>query len=211
MCEKREVVLTCPLSREQKALYATVQASFQPVVGTRLDGTPSDNGAGRLKLRTLNNVLMQLRQVCNHPYLLRRDDDSYDIDDNIVRSSGKMSVLHVLLQKLKKTQHKVLIFCQMTRMMDILSEYLDLVEYSYLRLDGSTKSQDRKERIQLFNSPRDSTFIFLLSTRAGGVGINLQAADTVILFDSDFNPQADLQAMSRSHRIGQVRLLCLLP
>ncbi|KAJ1428853.1 P-loop containing nucleoside triphosphate hydrolase protein, partial [Ochromonadaceae sp. CCMP2298] len=108
-----------------------------------------------------------------------------------------------LLVKMKARGHRVLIFSQMTRMIDILEDYLLSQGFLYCRIDGNTSYEDREDRIAGFNAPDSDIFAFVLSTRAGGLGINLQTADTVILYDSDWNPQADLQAQDRAHRIGQ--------
>ncbi|XP_038074783.1 lymphocyte-specific helicase-like isoform X1 [Patiria miniata] len=154
------------------------------------------------------NVMSQLRKACNHPYLLEYPLDpvtqEYRIDEELVTNSGKLMVLERLLPALKKENHKVLIFSQMTLMLDVLEDYCYLRKYRYCRLDGKMKLTDRQEQIDEFNKDPD-TFLFLLSTRAGGLGINLTAADTVIIYDSDWNPQSDLQAQDRCHRIGQTK------
>ena len=121
----------------------------------------------------------------------------------MVRASGKFELLDRLLPKLQKAGHRVLLFSQMTRLMDILEIYLQMNEIKYLRLDGSTKTEERGTKLKQFNAPDSPYFMFLLSTRAGGLGLNLQTADTVIIFDSDWNPQMDQQAEDRAHRIGQ--------
>ncbi|XP_055333572.1 chromatin-remodeling complex ATPase chain Iswi-like [Paramacrobiotus metropolitanus] len=156
---------------------------------------------------TLQNILMHLRKVCNHPYLFEGAEPGppYTTDRHLVDNCGKMILLHKLLPRLKNEGHRVLIFCQMTRLLDILEDYCVWSNYEYCRLDGSTAHEDREEAITEFNSPRSKKFLFLLSTRAGGLGINLTSADTVILYDSDWNPQVDLQAMDRVHRIGQTK------
>lgn len=119
---------------------------------------------------------------------------------------GKMQLLDTMLSALHKKGHKVLIFSQMTRMLDILEDYLRMRTQwgTYCRIDGSTPVDEREEQIDEFNGSKDA-FAFLLSTRAGGLGINLVAADTVILYDSDWNPHQDSQAEDRCHRIGQTR------
>ncbi|XP_071805450.1 lymphocyte-specific helicase-like isoform X2 [Asterias amurensis] len=154
------------------------------------------------------NVMSQLRKCCNHPYLLEYPLDpetqEYRVDEEVVSSSGKFLVLDRLLPALKKRGHKVLLFSQMTRMLDILEDYCYLRSYNYCRLDGTTNLTDRQEQIGEFNK-NEEVFLFLLSTRAGGLGINLTSADTVIIFDSDWNPQSDLQAQDRCHRIGQTK------
>lgn len=123
--------------------------------------------------------------------------------EQIVRASGKFELLDRLLPKLKRTGHRILLFSQMTRLINILEIYLDFYGYKYLRLDGSTKTDERGAKVKQFNAPDSEYFMFLLSTRAGGLGLNLQTADTVIIFDSDWNPQMDQQAEDRAHRIGQ--------
>merc|ERR550539_1147721 len=132
---------------------------------------------------------------------------------DIFRASGKFELLDRIFPKLKRSGHRILLFCQMTALMTILEDYLNWRGYKYLRLDGTTKSDDRGEQLKVFNDPNSEYFIFLLSTRAGGLGLNLQTADTVIIFDSDWNPHQDLQAQDRAHRIGQkneVRVLRLM-
>ena len=121
----------------------------------------------------------------------------------IVRASGKFELLDRLLPKLRKAGHRILLFSQMTRLIDILEIYLTLNDFKYLRLDGTTKTDQRGLLLKQFNEPDSPYFMFLLSTRAGGLGLNLQTADTVIIFDSDWNPQMDQQAEDRAHRIGQ--------
>lgn len=125
--------------------------------------------------------------------------------DGLIRSSGKMILLDKLLLKLKATGHRCLIFSQMVKMIDILSNYCQLRGFIHQRLDGSMSSTNRQRSMDHFNAPGSSDFLFLLSTRAGGLGINLTSADTVIIFDSDWNPSADLQAMARAHRMGQTK------
>lgn len=153
----------------------------------------------------LLNIVMQLRKCCNHPYLFDGAEPGppYTNDEHLVFNSGKMIVLDKLLKKLRQEGSRVLIFSQMSRLLDILEDYCYLRDYEYCRIDGSTDHEDRINAIDDYNSPNSNKFIFLLTTRAGGLGINLTTADVVILFDSDWNPQADLQAMDRAHRIGQ--------
>eukprot|EP00656_Telonema_subtile_P002228 TRINITY_DN10975_c0_g2_i1.p1 TRINITY_DN10975_c0_g2~~TRINITY_DN10975_c0_g2_i1.p1 ORF type:complete len:599 (+),score=67.00 TRINITY_DN10975_c0_g2_i1:2-1798(+) len=122
----------------------------------------------------------------------------------LVTDSGKLLVMDSLLKDLFSAGHRVLIFCQMTKMMDILEDYLSFRKYSFVRLDGSSNLADRRDMVDDFQS-RDDIFCFLLSTRAGGLGINLTAADTVIFYDNDWNPTQDAQAMDRTHRIGQTK------
>lgn len=122
----------------------------------------------------------------------------------LVTDAGKLHVLDSLLQRLKSENHRVLIYSQMTRMIDILEEYMWYRKHTYMRLDGSSKISDRRDMVADFQN-RSDIFVFLLSTRAGGLGINLTAADTVIFYDSDWNPTVDQQAMDRAHRLGQTK------
>ncbi|PGH15786.1 hypothetical protein AJ79_02166 [Helicocarpus griseus UAMH5409] len=121
-----------------------------------------------------------------------------------VTDSGKLAKLDELLRELKNGGHRVLLYFQMTRMIDLMEEYLTYRNYKYCRLDGSTKLEDRRDTVLDFQQ-RPEIFVFLLSTRAGGLGINLTAADTVIFYDSDWNPTIDSQAMDRAHRLGQTK------
>ncbi|XVF04811.1 hypothetical protein REPUB_Repub05bG0117700 [Reevesia pubescens] len=161
---------------------------------------------------SLLNIVVELKKCCNHPFLFESADHGYGGDNSmndisklerIILSSGKLVILDKLLVRLHETKHRVLIFSQMVRMLDILAEYMSLRGFQFQRLDGSTKAELRQQAMDHFNAPGSDDFCFLLSTRAGGLGINLATADTVIIFDSDWNPQNDLQAMSRAHRIGQ--------
>ncbi|XP_004511346.1 probable ATP-dependent DNA helicase CHR12 isoform X2 [Cicer arietinum] len=189
---KSQVILKCDMSAWQKVYYQQV---------TDVGRVGLDNGSGKSK--SLQNLTMQLRKCCNHPYLFVGDYDIYNRKQEIVRASGKFELLDRLLPKLRRAGHRVLLFSQMTRLMDILEIYLRLHDYKFLRLDGSTKTEERGSLLRKFNAPDSPYFMFLLSTRAGGLGLNLQTADTVIIFDSDWNPQMDQQAEDRAHRIGQ--------
>ncbi|XP_022762039.1 probable ATP-dependent DNA helicase CHR12 isoform X2 [Durio zibethinus] len=188
---KSQVILKCDLSAWQKAYYQQV---------TEKGRVGLDNGSGKSK--SLQNLTMQLRKCCNHPYLFVPNYNMWQRDE-IIRASGKFELLDRLLPKLQRTGHRVLLFSQMTHLMDILEIYLRLNNFMYLRLDGSTKTEERGALLKKFNAPDSPYFMFLLSTRAGGLGLNLQTADTVIIFDSDWNPQMDQQAEDRAHRIGQ--------
>ncbi|XP_076749055.1 lymphoid-specific helicase [Xylocopa sonorina] len=147
------------------------------------------------------------KKIVNHPYLVHcplGPDYLPKIDEELIKTSGKLLVVDAMLAKLKEQGHKVLLFSTMTSILNIIEDYLSLRNYRYVRLDGQTKLSDRKENIKQFNTDPE-IFLFLISTRAGGVGLNLAGADTVIIYDSDWNPQVDIQAMARCHRIGQTR------
>jgi chromodomain-helicase-DNA-binding protein 1 len=158
---------------------------------------------------TFLNIVIELKKCCNHAMLIKPPDDEKpittqeDVLKAILKGSGKLVLLDKLLCRLKETGHRVLIFSQMVRMLDIIAEYLQKRHFSFQRLDGSIKGELRKQALDHFNAEGSQDFCFLLSTRAGGLGINLATADTVIIFDSDWNPQNDLQAQARAHRIGQ--------
>lgn len=168
----------------------------------------NDTVSSSLKNMKLNNLFMQLRKVCNHPYLFFYPfdvkTDALKIDDNLIKSSGKLVILDQLLPALIARKHRTLIFSQMTGSMDILEDYLNFRSFSFCRIDGSTSQADREIEIAEFRK-NIKIPVFLLSTRAAGLGINLVAADTVIFYDSDWNPQMDLQAQDRAHRIGQTK------
>jgi len=196
---KREIKLFVGMSKMQKEWYTKILSRDLESINGLVKGT----GA---RVRLLN-IVMQLRKACNHPYLFDGAEPGppYIEGEHLVTNSGKLAVLDRLLPKLKAQGSRVLIFSQMTRLLDILEDYLLLRNYTYRRIDGSTAGTDRGDAIDEFNAPNSNVFIFLLSTRAGGLGINLATADTVILYDSDWNPQVDLQAQDRAHRIGQTK------
>ncbi|KAF3796912.1 Chromatin structure-remodeling complex protein [Nymphaea thermarum] len=196
--EKIERLVRCEASAYQKLLMKRVEENL--------------GSMGTSKGRSVHNTVMELRNICNHPYLSQLHADearsSSPCIDNLlpkhflpplVRLCGKLEMLDRLLPKLKATGHRVLCFSTMTRLLDVMEEYLSWKGYKYLRLDGHTSGNDRGVLIDEFNKADSTAFIFLLSIRAGGVGVNLQAADTV-----------DLQAQARAHRIGQKRDVLVL-
>ncbi|KAL2229791.1 UNVERIFIED_CONTAM: ISWI chromatin-remodeling complex ATPase CHR11 [Sesamum indicum] len=190
---KKETILKVGMSQMQKHYYRALLQKDLEVV----------NAGGERK--RLLNIAMQLRKCCNHPYLFQGAEPGppYTTGEHLIENAGKMVLLDKLLPKLKERDSRVLIFSQMTRLLDILEDYLMFRGYYYCRIDGNTGGEDRDASIEAFNKPGSEKFVFLLSTRAGGLGINLATADVVILYDSDWNPQVDLQAQDRAHRIGQ--------
>lgn len=194
---KKEVKIFVGLSSSQRELYRKVLLKDLEAVNGAVGGN-----SGKTRLL---NIAMQLRKVCNHPYLFQGVEPGppFVEGEHLVTVSGKLMVLDKLLRKLKSNGNRVLIFSQMTRMLDILEDFLEFRGYKFCRIDGSTAQEEREVQIEAYNDAKSTKFAFLLSTRAGGLGINLATADTVILFDSDWNPQMDLQAMDRAHRIGQ--------
>ena len=159
---------------------------------------------------SLLNVMQTLRNVCNHPYIIPGTEPEPDdtekedqIMERLIKTSSKLFLLDKMLAYFKTKKHRILLFSQMTRMLDILEDYIKYKKYTFERIDGKIINTERQSSIDRFNSD-EGAFIFLISTRAGRLGLNLAKADTVIIYDSDWNPQNDLQAFSRAHRIGQL-------
>uniref|UniRef100_K3XRZ6 CHD3-type chromatin-remodeling factor PICKLE n=1 Tax=Setaria italica TaxID=4555 RepID=K3XRZ6_SETIT len=199
MPTKKWVEVPCALTDTQRELYIDIlEKNYSKLNGAIRNG----------KKLALNNILMQLRKCCNHPFLfqgLETKQQAEDVFLSLVSASGKLQLLHKLLPKLKERGNRVLIFSQMTMMLDILEDFLFYLGYKYARIDGQTSLSNRQESIKEYNRAGSETFIFLMSTRAGGLGVDLPGADRVIIYDPDFNPFMDLQAQSRAHRIGQTR------
>ncbi|CCF54584.1 hypothetical protein NDA11_000957 [Ustilago hordei] len=211
--DKVEKVIKCKMSSLQSKLYQQMK-KHKMILSGEDHGTKKGKPQG---IRGLQNAIMQLRKICNHPYVFEQVEvainPTKETGPDLYRVSGKFELLDRLLPKLFATKHRVLIFFQMTAIMDIMEDFLRYRGFKYLRLDGGTKPDDRSELLKLFNAPGSDYFVFILSTRAGGLGLNLQSADTVIIYDSDWNPHQDLQAQDRAHRIGQkmeVRILRLV-
>eukprot|EP00850_Spirogloea_muscicola_P009873 SM000056S17991 [mRNA] locus=s56:546261:559125:- [translate_table: standard] len=211
---KKDVMQDIP-PREERLVeveLTELQAQYYRALLTRNYELLRQSAAKSGQYQSLMNIMMQLRKVCNHPYLIKGTEpltgEAQALHDMRVQASGKLVLLDAMLGKLQAHGHKVLIFSQMTALLDILQDYLNM-RYGtavYGRLDGNVDVERRQRAINRFNQDKDC-FVFLLSTRAGGVGINLASADTVIIYDSDFNPQQDLQAISRAHRYGQLNKL----
>ncbi|KAF9940295.1 hypothetical protein BGZ75_000577 [Mortierella antarctica] len=195
---KKEINLYVGLTPMQRKWY-------QRILEKDIDAVNGAGGNKREGKTRLLNIVMQLRKCCNHPYLFDGAEPGppYTTDQHIVDNAGKMVVLDKLLQRMKEKGSRVLLFSQMSRVLDILEDYCNFRGYEYCRIDGQTNHEDRVSAIDEYNKPDSSKFIFLLTTRAGGLGINLVTADIVVLYDSDWNPQVDLQAQDRAHRIGQ--------
>ena len=196
---KKEVHLYCGMTEMQRLWYKRIlEKDLEAVNGM----TKGKEGTTRLL-----NIVMQLRKCCNHPYLFDGAEPGppFTTDSHLVENAAKMVVLDKLLTRLKGNGSRVLLFSQMSRMLDILEDYCGWRGFDYCRIDGQTAHEDRISAIDEYNKPGSSKFIFLLTTRAGGLGINLATADMVILYDSDWNPQVDLQAQDRAHRIGQLK------
>uniref|UniRef100_A0A663MDA5 Chromodomain helicase DNA binding protein 9 n=1 Tax=Athene cunicularia TaxID=194338 RepID=A0A663MDA5_ATHCN len=208
LAPKEETIIEVELTNIQKKYYrAILEKNFAFL----------SKGAGQANVPNLVNTMMELRKCCNHPYLIKGAEEkilgefketySPSAPDfhlqAMIQSAGKLVLIDKLLPKMKAGGHKVLIFSQMVRCLDILEDYLIHKRYLYERIDGRVRGNLRQAAIDRFSKPDSDRFVFLLCTRAGGLGINLTAADTCIIFDSDWNPQNDLQAQARCHRIGQ--------
>lgn len=199
-----EVTIFSPMANIQKQVYVSVLKKESPKIIGDSPGTAT----------SLQNIVIQLRKACSHPYLFDGiEPEPFQEGEHIVEASGKLKMLDVILKKLHANGHRVLIFAQMTRTLDILQDYLEYRSYSYERLDGSVRAEERFNAVHSFSAGHSkcggdaksgSAFVFLLTTRAGGVGLNLIGADTVIFYEQDWNPQADKQALQRAHRIGQI-------
>ncbi|XP_077022960.1 chromodomain-helicase-DNA-binding protein 7 isoform X2 [Tamandua tetradactyla] len=208
LAPKEETIIEVELTNIQKKYYrAILEKNF----------TFLSKGGGQANVPNLLNTMMELRKCCNHPYLINgaeekileefketHNAESPDFQlQAMIQAAGKLVLIDKLLPKLKAGGHRVLIFSQMVRCLDILEDYLIQRRYPYERIDGRVRGNLRQAAIDRFSKPDSDRFVFLLCTRAGGLGINLTAADTCIIFDSDWNPQNDLQAQARCHRIGQ--------
>uniref|UniRef100_A0A673B5F3 Chromodomain helicase DNA binding protein 4a n=1 Tax=Sphaeramia orbicularis TaxID=375764 RepID=A0A673B5F3_9TELE len=200
MPSKTELIVRVELSPMQKKYYKFILTKNFEALNTKGGGNQV----------SLLNVVMDLKKCCNHPYLFpaaameapKMPNGMYD-GQALTKAAGKLLLLQKMMRKLKDGGHRVLIFSQMTKMLDLLEDFLENEGYKYERIDGGITGGMRQEAIDRFNAPGAQQFAFLLSTRAGGLGINLATADTVIIYDSDWNPHNDIQAFSRAHRIGQ--------
>ncbi|XP_024369738.1 protein CHROMATIN REMODELING 4 isoform X4 [Physcomitrium patens] len=201
-----ERVVAVEMTPAQAEYYRTLLTKNYRLLRQAGGGRPSDQN------QTLLNIMMQLQKVCNHPYLLSEMEpkagDAKLLHEMRIKTSAKLTLLHSMLHHLKKGGHRVLIFSQVTKLLDILEDYLSF-EYghqSFERVDESAPMTELQKAIFRFNQDQ-SQFVFLLSTRSCGFGINMATIDTVIIYDSDFNPHADIQAMNCACRIGQSKTL----
>ncbi|EOD46846.1 putative chromatin remodeling complex subunit protein [Neofusicoccum parvum UCRNP2] len=206
-----QIIVPLSMSVLQKRLYKSILAKSPDLLKALFS---MDRPLKPHERASLSNILMQLRKCLCHPFVYSQEiEERTDVaavsHRNLVEASAKLQFLELMLPKLKERGHRVLIFSQFLNMLDIIEDFLDGLEMGYRRLDGSLGSLEKQKRIDEFNAPDSPLFAFLLSTRAGGVGINLATADTVIILDPDFNPHQDIQALSRAHRIGQKKkVLC---
>ncbi|EXJ88823.1 hypothetical protein A1O3_01887 [Capronia epimyces CBS 606.96] len=200
-----QVIIPVSMSTLQKKAYKSILARNPQLMKSIFS---QDRTVAVRERMNLNNILMQLRKTLCHPFVYSRDIEERGVDptmafQNLVQASGKLQLLSVMLPKLQERGHRVLMFSQFLDNLDIIEDFLDGLGLQHRRLDGSISSIEKQKRIDEFNAPNSPYFAFLISTRAGGVGINLATADTVIILDPDFNPHQDIQALSRAHRIGQ--------
>uniref|UniRef100_A0A0D3BPZ7 Helicase C-terminal domain-containing protein n=1 Tax=Brassica oleracea var. oleracea TaxID=109376 RepID=A0A0D3BPZ7_BRAOL len=202
-----ELTVMVPLVSLQKKIYMSILRKELPGLLALSSGASTHT--------SLQNIVIQLRKACSHPYLFPGiEPEPFEEGEHLVQVSGKLLVLDQLLKRLHDIGHRVLLFSQMTSTLDILQDFMELCKYSYERLDGSVRAEERFAAIKSFSAKTErgldseadasNAFVFMISTRAGGVGLNLVAADTVIFYEQDWNPQVDKQALQRAHRIGQI-------
>jgi chromodomain-helicase-DNA-binding protein 4 len=206
-----QIILPVTMSLLQEKLSKSIMARNPELIRAIISRSKVKAG----ERKSLNNILMELRQCLCHPFCFsqdvedRRVTDALQIQRNLVEASGKLLLLSVMLPKLMERGHRVLIFSQFLHCLTIIEDFLAGLGLPHSRIDGSLSALEKQKRIDAFNAPNSPLFAMLLSTRAGGVGINLATADTVIIYDPDFNPHQDIQALSRAHRIGQKnKVLC---
>lgn len=201
-----QIIIPVSMSVVQKKLYRSILGK-----NPQLIQAICKQQTGQLKKaerHNLNNILVQLRKCLCHPFIYNRAIEEQTNDPNLnfqrlIEASGKLKLLNIMLPKLQERGHRVLIFSQFLENLDIVEDFLTGLDLPYCRLDGKLTARQKQQQIDAFNEPDSPYFAFLLSTRSGGVGINLATADTVIIMDPDFNPKQDMQALSRAHRIGQ--------
>ncbi|KAK9479064.1 P-loop containing nucleoside triphosphate hydrolase protein [Lipomyces japonicus] len=207
---KVEIAVPLTMTRLQRTIYKTILQKdpelLRSIVSRTNTAKPSKIG--------VNNMLMQLRKCVCHPYLYSSDleeksDDGNLVLERLIGASSKLQLLSLLIPTLIKNNHRILIFSQFLTMLDILEDFLFLLNIQSTRLDGTLSTEIRQKRIDSFNDPNSEKQVFILSTRAGGVGINLATADTVIMYDQDYNPHQDMQAFSRAHRLGQKNVVLI--
>ncbi|ETV67830.1 hypothetical protein H257_16066 [Aphanomyces astaci] len=200
---KIEQVIFCSLSSAQRSAYKLFLCSSEVRSVLAREVKPF-------------RALTMLRHICNHPDLVSNaaehvtkphhiSIDNLDDDYGAIDQSGKLQVLDTILRVWKGQNHRVLIFAQHRRTVDILAKMMRQLQYMYCRLDGTTAVRERQALIDAFNAPDSCLFVFLLTTRAGGIGVNLTGADRVVIFDPDWNPSTDMQARERAWRLGQTK------
>ncbi|CAO3690156.1 unnamed protein product [Rhizopus stolonifer] len=201
---KHEIIVPLSMSTLQKQVYKScLSRDIESILGA----------SAYKRSKGLTMVFVNLRKVLNHPYLIDGVESPRESEEEthraMIDACEKLKFFHQMLAKLRAQGHRVLVFSTMTRALDVLDDYLTYEGIEFVRLDGGDSERERVRSIDAFNAPKSKVDVFLLSTRAGGVGINLATADTIIIWDSDFNPYADLQAIGRAHRIGQTKMVLI--
>ncbi|BGP05427.1 Chromatin remodeling factor mit1 [Rhodotorula toruloides] len=206
-----EVVVPVSMTVLQRQIYRGILERNAGAIRSIVQKSGTNtNGRAKPKKSNFSNILMELRKALCHPYLVDDDIEPRNVTPqqsqvNLTEASAKFVLLARMLPKLKAAGHRVLIFSQFKLTLNIVERFLAGLELKYLRLDGDTPQLERQRDVDTFNAPGSEYFAYLLSTRAGGVGLNITSADVVIIYDQDFNPQMDIQAISRAHRIGQTK------
>lgn len=203
-----QIIVPVGMSVVQKKLYKSILRKSPDLIKAICQ--KQSNMLKRHEKYNLNNILMQLRKCLCHPFVYNSQieeatNDAKLAHQRLVGASGKFQLLSLMLPKLREKGHRVLMFSQFLQNIDLVEDFLTGLDLPYCRLDGKLNAREKQAQIDKFNEPDSSVFAFLLSTRSGGVGINLATADTVIIMDPDFNPKQDMQALSRAHRIGQTK------
>ncbi|GAC99489.1 hypothetical protein PHSY_007091 [Pseudozyma hubeiensis SY62] len=214
---KIELIVPTSLRPIQKRIYRSIlESNIEDIQALSASRETGARKGKKSMIANLNNTLMQLRKCIQHPYLIAPDLETREGEENyeatwehqrLIDASAKLSLLQRLLPKLKAEGHRILLFSQFVINLDIVEVFLRGEGYKFLRLDGEIGQKQRQKGIDAFNAPDSPYFIYMISTRAGGVGINLATADTVIIMDPDWNPHVDMQAIARAHRIGQTKKL----
>ncbi|KAJ1879845.1 hypothetical protein LPJ57_002607, partial [Coemansia sp. RSA 486] len=185
----------------------TFQDPRSRAIGNALAGRPAAAKPKPVRIGSLQNILMEVRRIISHPYSIAGVEPEFDTKEetlrNLISSCGKLQLLHELVPELRARGHRILIFSQFKDTLACLERYLEAEDIGYVYIDGETPQATRQQQVDRFNSPDSKMLVFLSTTRTGGLGLNLTTADVVIIYDCDFNPHADMQAMARAHRIGQ--------
>ncbi|CAB87372.1 SHREC complex ATP-dependent chromatin remodeller Mit1 [Schizosaccharomyces pombe] len=204
---KVEVIIPLSMTPVQKGLYKSILSKNLSLL-RNITGYANTSSSGGQRTTSLNNILMQLRKTLAHPYIYSPDIEDRNLPYELAmrsleEASCKFLILRLLVPKLITRGHRILLFSQFIQQLDILEDWFEYKNIAYARFDGASSEMERQSAIDSFNAPNSELSCFLLSTRAGGVGINLASADTVIILDPDFNPHQDMQAIARAHRYGQ--------
>ncbi|KAJ2870127.1 hypothetical protein GGH93_005806 [Coemansia aciculifera] len=214
---KHEVIVPVSMTRLQRELYRATLSKNVRLLQSIAEALHRDRPGGsgeRVGSKSLNNVLLEVRQIVSHPYLVNNAEPKFDSHEEthaqLISACGKLSFLHALLPELRRRGHRALVFTQFKRTLDVLEDYLSGEGIGCVRIDGDTPTRLRQTAVNQFNAPGSPLLVFLASTRTGGTGLNLTSADVVIIYDCDFNPQADIQAIARAHRIGQPKPVTVL-